>query len=299
MRIRPFEYCAAKDLTQALEMLEQWGSEAKAVAGGTDLVLNMKKKAQLPRRVVSLHKVQELDFVQEDRSGIRIGALARHADLACNRTLLEHAPILCEAVGLIGSWQIRNVGTVGGNLCNASPAADAAAPLLVLGTRVVVANSEREEEVPLDGFFTGPGSTMLKPNELLKEIVIERPRGRSFGRYLKLRRRKAVDVSLVGVAFQAELDRDGRQLTRVAIGLGGVAPTPIRAPEAEAVLTGLSRGEALEKIPECARAAVGAMRPISDVRASAEYRRAVVDVYVRKAAETVVHALFDGGDAAK
>jgi carbon-monoxide dehydrogenase medium subunit len=299
MRIRPFEYYTAINQSDVLDKLAKYGPDTKVVAGGTDLVLAMKRKTILPRVVVSLHKVRELDFVREEDSRVCIGALTRHADLAMNTTLNDNFPILCEAVSLIGSWQIRNVATIGGNLCNASPAADSAPPLLALDARVVIASSEGEDEIPLSSFFTGPGATVLKSNQLLKEIVVERSKTRSAGCYLKLMRKKAGDLSLVGVAFQAETDQAGEKLARVAIGLGGVAPTPVRAPETEAILTGLSYDEAIKEIPEAARAAVRATSPIADIRASADYRRTIVEIYVRRAAEKILGTLFNGEDIQK
>jgi carbon-monoxide dehydrogenase medium subunit len=157
MRIRPFEYHAAINQRDVLDKLAVYDPDAKVVAGGTDLVAAMKHKTILPRVVVSLHKVRELDFVREEDSRARIGALARHADIATNTTLNDSFPILCEAVSLIGSWQIRNVATIGGNLFNASPAADSAPPLLALDARVVIADSEGENEIPLSSFSTVPG----------------------------------------------------------------------------------------------------------------------------------------------
>jgi carbon-monoxide dehydrogenase medium subunit len=255
----------------------------------------MKKKNILPRRIISLHNLNELDFVKSDDSRVRIGALTRHADLAANPFLKQHLPILCEAVGLIGSWQIRNVGTIGGNICNASPAADSAPPLLVLNAQLIIASKAAEKKIPLESFFTGPGATTLGPDQILKEIVIEIPKQRSAGCYLKLRRRKAVDVSLAGVAFQAETESDDRTLARVGIAMGGVAPTPIRVPEAEAVLTGLPVDEALTKISDCAGIAAQATSPIDDVRASASYRRTIVDVFLHQCAQKVLGTLKNGG----
>ena len=297
MRIRSFDYWAAPSLDEALTELEFSGGDVKVVAGGTDLVLNMKKKKILPRRVISLHNLKELDFVRREDSKIRIGALARHADLAVNPLLRNHLPILCEAVGLIGSWQIRNVGTIGGNICNASPAADSLPPLLVLNAQLIVASKTAETKIPLATFFTGPGETVLETGQILKEIVIDLPTHRSAGCYLKLRRRKAVDVSLAGVAFHAETDSDGQTLARVGIALGGVGPTPIRVAEAEAMLAGLPLDEALTKISDCARIAAQAACPIDDVRASASYRRTIVDVFFHQCAQKVLSALkSDGGN---
>ena len=295
MRIRSFDYWEAPSLDQALTELEVSGADAQVIAGGTDLVLNMKKKKILPRRIISLHNLKELDFVRKQDSEVRIGALTRHADIAADPMLKIHLPILCEAVGLIGSWQIRNVGTIGGNICNASPAADSAPPLLVLNAQLIVASKTAEKKIPLDSFFTGPGKTVLQTGQILKEIVIEIPKQRSAGCYLKLRRRKAVDVSLAGVAFQAETESDGRTLARVGIALGGVASTPIRVAEAEAVLTGLSVDEALTKISDCARIAVQAASPIDDVRATASYRRTIVDVFLNQCAQKALMTLKNGG----
>ena len=295
MRIRSFDYWAAPDLQEALTELELHGADAKVIAGGTDLVLNMKKKNIQPRRVISLHNLDELDFVQGDDSRVRIGALTKHADIAANAVLKQHLPILCEAVGLIGSWQIRNVGTIGGNICNASPAADSAPPLLVLNARLIVASKKAEKKIALESFFTGPGATTLEPDQILKEIVIELPKQPAAGCYLKLRRRKAVDVSLAGVAFQAETEPDGKTLAKVGIALGGVAPTPVRALEAEAVLVGLPLDEALTKISDCAQIAVNAASPIDDVRATASYRRNIVNVFIHRCAQNVLNRLNNGG----
>jgi carbon-monoxide dehydrogenase medium subunit len=295
MRIRSFDYFEAPSLEQALTELEASGADAKVIAGGTDLVLNMKKKKILPRRVVSLHNLKELDFVRRQDSEVRIGALTRHADIAADPMLKIHLPILCEAVGLIGSWQIRNVGTIGGNICNASPAADSAPPLLVLNAQLIIASKAGEKKIPINSFFSGPGETVLKTGQILKEIVIELPKQSSAGCYLKLRRRKAVDVSLAGVAFQAETESDGRTLARVGIALGGVASTPIRVTEAEAVLAGLTVDEALTKISDCARIAVQAASPIDDVRATASYRRTIVNVFLHQCAQKVLMTLKNGG----
>jgi carbon-monoxide dehydrogenase medium subunit len=293
MRIRPFVYHTGNTLDDALVFMGQHGPETKILAGGTDLVLMMKKKLTMPRRIFSLLNLKELDFVREEVRTVRIGSLARHADLAKHPLLKDDFSILSQACGLIGSWQIRNVGTIGGNLCNASPSADSAPPLLALDARIVIAEAGKEKEIPLSDFFTGPGTTILEPRQILKEIVLVRPQSRSAGCYHKLRRRKAVDLSLASVAFQAETDADGRTLAKVAIGMGGVAPTPIRAPEAEAVITGRTYEDALKKIDNCVAAAVAATCPIDDIRASASYRRSVVASYVRQSAEKVLSTLLN------
>jgi carbon-monoxide dehydrogenase medium subunit len=166
---------------------------------------------------------------------------------------------------------------------------------LVLNAQIILASKTAEMKIPINSFFTGPGETVLETGQILKEIVIELPKQRSAGCYLKLRRRKAVDVSLAGVAFQAETESDGKMLARVGIALGGVAPTPIRVPEAEAVLMGLSLDEAMTKITDCARIATQAASPIDDVRATASYRRTIVNVFLHQCAEKVLTTLKNGG----
>jgi carbon-monoxide dehydrogenase medium subunit len=187
------------------------------------------------------------------------------------------------------------VGTIGGNICNASPAADSIPPLMALDAQLILASKTAEKKISLDSFFTGPGETVLENGQILKEIVIELPKQRSAGCYLKLRRRKAVDVSLAGVAFQAEAESDGTRLAKVAVALGSVAPTPIRVPDAEAVLTGLPIAEAMTKISDCARIAAQTASPIDDVRASASYRRTIVDVFLQQCAQKALGALKNGG----
>jgi carbon-monoxide dehydrogenase medium subunit len=295
MRVRPFEYHAAENLKDALEDLKMHGEDTKVLAGGTDLVLAMKEGRSHPGRVVSLHRVRELDYVRKEEGVFRIGALAKHADLASSPLLKESFSILCDAVRSIGSWQIRNVATIGGNLCTASPAADSAPALLALEARATVADSTGEEEVSLPSFFRGPGRTALKPTQLLKEIIVPRPKRPSSGCFLKLMRKQAVDLALVNVAFCAETDSTASKLARVAIALGGVAPVPIRVAEAEAVLLDLDYEEASRKIQEAARLAAQACQPISDIRASAEYRRTIVELFVQRAGEKTLNALFRRG----
>jgi CO/xanthine dehydrogenase FAD-binding subunit len=285
MRIRGFDYYAAKDLEDALFMLQEHGPRAKIVAGGTDLVLALKKKSLAPSCLISLHRVRELDYVDKKDSQVRIGALTTFSTIAANESIREDFPLLSEAAGLIGSWQIRNVATIGGNLCTASPAADSATALLALDAQVVLADASGETSLPLASFFTGPGETVLRHGQLLKEIILNLPAGRSAGHYLKLMRRKGVDLALVGVAFQAMLDESEERLGRVALSRGGVAPTPIRATNGEAALIGLAPAEAVSLLPEVARKAAEMARPISDVRASSAYRRAIVEVYVQRAGQ--------------
>ena len=294
MRIRPFEYHTAETIEEALTILEKYGTEIKVIAGGTDLLLAMKQKKILPHHLLNLLEINDLDYINDEPSEIRIGALAKHSYIASHPIIRNEATVLAEATGMIGSWQIRNVATIGGNLCNASPAADSAPPLLALNAKIVIADSKNEKNLPISSFFTGPGTTLLEPDQLLKEIIIPKTKSRrKANAYLKLTRRRGVDLALVGVAFHGELDESGEKLKNVAIAMGGVAPTPIRALEAEAELTDLSYEKAIKKIPIAAKAAVAATQPITDIRATAEYRKDIVDVYVRRTATKVLNILFN------
>ncbi len=292
MRIRSFEYHTCSNVQEALQFLGEYGPDAKVLAGGTDLVLALKAKKIRPPHVVNIVDIPDLDCVGNSSGAIRIGALTKHARITSSPLLEEHLPALGNAAGLIGSWQLRNVGTIGGNLCNASPSADSAPPLLAAEAEAVVLDSLGEYRIPMKDFFVGPGSTRMQPTQLLKEIVIPlKQGGPCHSVYLKLKRKKAVDLALVGVCVLAQLDEVRGTLKSIAIALGGVAPTPIRANDAEKMLLGVPLRQAFEMLPEVAEAAAAVTRPINDVRATASYRTDMVRVYVRRAAGEVFQYL--------
>lgn len=298
MRIRSFEYHTCSEVQEALAILGKYGPDAKVLAGGTDLVLALKAKTIRPPHVVNIIDIPNLDYIDNTDGAIRIGPLARHAWITSSPLLREQVPALSHAAGLIGSWQLRNVGTIGGNLCNASPSADSAPPLLAADAEAVLVDSRGEYRVPMKDFLLGPGITAMQPTQLLKEIVIPvKTGGPSHAVYLKLRRKKAVDLALVGVCVQAELEEAGNTLKSVSIALGGVAPTPIRADEAEKMLLGVPLKQAFEMLSDVAEAAVAATRPITDVRATATYRKEMVRVYVRRAAGEVLQHLSERTEA--
>ncbi|MCP4690501.1 MAG: xanthine dehydrogenase family protein subunit M [Desulfobacterales bacterium] len=291
MPIQPFEYHAPESLSEAVEMLTRCGSEAKVLAGGTDLTPALKARTIRPRTVISLHAVKELNYIEREDGFLRVGALATHADLAESPLVKETAPVLARACGLIGSWQIRNIGTIGGNLCNASPVADTAGPLYSLDASVALRGAGGDREMAIENFFIAPGAAALESGELLREIRLPVPGPGSAGCYLKLMRRKALDLALAAVTIQVEPNPGAGAIAKAAITLGGVAPTPIRARAAEALLNGLSYADAMKAAPEAASVAAAATSPISDVRASAEYRRAITETYVAKGLAAVLETL--------
>ena len=280
MRLKPFEFFNPSSLLEIFELFSRYGSDARLIAGGTDLLVQMKQKLVLPQKLINLLTLSELRGIERDGDSLRIGALARHADIESSTFIMEGWKLLALAAHKIGSPQIRYLGTLGGNLCNASPSADTALPLLVLKAQVCLASGRGERRLPLESFFTGPGETVLEKDEVLKEVIVPRPPAHSSFSYLKLGRRKSMDLALVNAAVLLTVDPGRGSFEDVRIALGSVAPTPIRARGAEKILTGKMADEKV--ILQAAEAAKGECSPISDIRASAEYRREMVKVLVER-----------------
>jgi carbon-monoxide dehydrogenase medium subunit len=281
MRMRKFEFSSPSSLSEGLKLLAQYGGRAKVIAGGTDLLVQMKSKLAVPQQVISLLRIPELRGMGKKGRKLRIGALVKHAALENSPHLQDGWGILAAAAHKIGSPQIRNLGTVGGNLCNASPAADTAPPLLVLGAEVVLSGKKRERRVPLDSFFTGAGKTTLAQDEILREILIPPVPAGSVWAYLKLGRRKSMDLALASAAVLLTLDPKTKICRRARVALGAVASTPVRAKETEKFLEGKTLDDVV--IREAGEKAQKECRPISDIRASAEYRKEMVKVLVSRA----------------
>jgi CO/xanthine dehydrogenase FAD-binding subunit len=275
------DYLAPTELNEALDVLARQKEGTHIIAGGTDLVPRMRSRVVEPSLLLDL-RLLALDGIELDADGIRIGARATHTDILDSELLAENCPALCEAASDIAGPPIRNRGTVGGNLVNASPAADLAPPLMVYDARVVLVSAGSNREVPLENFFTGPGQTVLSPAEILTEVRIPSPPARTAARFIKLGKRKAMAVAVVGVAARLTLGENG-VISQVRIALGSVAPTPMRAVQAEAALQGQAPG--VEIFRESARIATGECAPISDIRASGDYRRKMVGVLTRRALE--------------
>ena len=266
-----------------LKVLAERGADAKPVAGGTDLLPQMKNGLLKPRCVVDLTGLAELR-VLETGSGLRIGAAVSARELELAPGVGPEYEGLTESAGVVGSVQVRNLATLGGNICNAAPSADMAPPLLALEAEAVIAGQSGRRRMPLSDFFVGVRQTALQPDELLVEIVVPAPGGRSGGNYRRLTPRRELDIAVVGVASQLTFQNGVCSKARIA--LGAVAPVPLRATEAEAVLEG--QEVTPELIEQAAEAAVGAARPISDQRGSADYRRHLVRVLTRRTLQTAL-----------
>ena len=273
-----FEYFAPQSLAEAIALFGEKGEGGRALAGGTDLVPQIKEgtdKIPMPAYVVSLRRLPELRGIEfSERDGLRIGAAVTMAELAESPVVRERYRALADGAGVVGSVQTMNMATVGGNVCNAAPSADTAPSLLAYEAVAVIAGPGGERELPLAAFWRGPNATALQPGELLHELRLPVPPPNTGGVYVRQTPRKQMDIAVVGVAVL--LTFDGDRIQRARLALGAVAPTPIRAGEAEAALEGQTVSDSL--FAKAAEAAAAEARPISDQRGSAEFRRHLVQV---------------------
>ena len=281
MPLPNFHYLKAKSVSEVCILLGKHQGRARVIAGGTDLLVKMKEGGLRPRYLIGLKGIPGLDGLAYDRQGLHIGAMATHRDVLKSSIVRERYGSLAEALECIGTPQIRNLGTVGGNLCNSSPAADAAPILIVLGARVKLAGITGAREMLLEDFFRGPGQTALSQGEILTEILVPRISAHSAGKYEKLALRSSADLAAVGVACWARCNPDNGVLEDIRIALGAVAPAPMRSKEAEGILRGKVPAEELIRL--AASRASEEAKPVTDLRASAGYRREMVAVMARRA----------------
>lgn len=273
--MKGFEFFEPTTLAEASRLFAQ--EHTQLLAGGTDLVIGMKALTETPQSVISLQKIPGLAGVTaEADGGISVGAMTKVREVELSADIQKHHTALAEGASEIGSIQIRNLATIGGNIAHASPAADTVAGLLVAGAQVDIASADGERSVSIDELFTGPGQTVLAPGEIITRFRLPSPASGSH--YIKHKIREVMDLAFIGVAAAVNLDNG--TITDARIGLAAVAPTPIRATEAEDLL----RGNELtaELLEQAGEAAAAASSPISDLRCSAEHRREMVDVLTRR-----------------
>ena len=269
-----FDYVRATTLDEVPRLLEEHGEAARLLMGGTDLFVRMRDGFVRPRIVVDVKHLPGMQNISYDEhTGLTIGAATTMNEVARHPDVRAHYPLLAEAANSVASYQLRNRATLGGNLCNGSPAADTAPAVLTLEGRIVLYGPAGEREVPANEFFLGPGETAMQAGELMTAVRFPPPPAGSAGRYLKLGRNKAGDLAIAGVAVFGFPDGTASGY-RFRIGLASVAPVPLRALEAEEVLTANPLGD--ETFTLAAEKAMQAASPIDDVRASAAYRRAMV-----------------------
>ncbi len=255
--------------------------DARVLAGGTDLLVQFRAGVRRPSAFVDVKRIPELMSITIDREGLRLGAATAAADIVEHAELRRLWPGLAEAVRLIGSTQIQGRGSVGGNLCNASPAADTTCALIVNRAGCVIAGPNGERTVPVEQFCIAPGRTVLERGELLVALRVPHPAARTSDAYLRLIPRSEMDIAVVCAAVSVTLDAKG-VCTGACVAIGAVAPTALLVPEAAKALVGSSLDDA--SLKRAARAASMAARPIGDKRGTAEYRRTVAGVLTRRAA---------------
>lgn len=270
----PFRYFAPRDLVEACELLG--GEDAVPLAGGTDLLVALRHREVRPGRVVDLKQVTEIgDQISIEERHVSIGARVVMSRLVASEIVRDDFPALASAASVVGSVQIRNRATLAGNLCNASPAADTATPLLAYSARVIISDGAEERGVPLEEFFTGPGSTVLRRGEVVTSVELPLPEGRSGSAFARVTRRRGVDLASVNLA--CFVDDSGR----ARFGLGAVGPTPLAA---ESTVDQLTTDDGMQRLLDVAS-------PISDVRAGADYRRAMLRIHARRALQAAIEGL--------
>ena len=272
-------FATATTLDEALAAL---ATGARPVAGGTDLVVGARQgKAPLPEALVAIHRLAGLDAIEESDRGLRLGALCTHRALAAHPAVRERFTALADASAIVGSHATRAHGTIGGNLMNASPAMETGGPLLCFGATVTLRSATGERSVPVEELFTGPGTTVATPGELLVSVDVPAAAPGTGSAYVRLEYRRQMEIAVVGATAVVTFDEGTVTATRIAI--TALAPTVRRVPAAEEALTGSSADG--DTIALSAREAADAATPISDVRASERYRRAMAEVMARRAIE--------------
>jgi carbon-monoxide dehydrogenase medium subunit len=292
--IPEFEYNQPRDLAAALEALQELGARGRPLAGGTDLLLAMRDKGWRPEVLVDIGALPELQGIEVLPDGsLSIGACTVLHKIETSAVVKRGWPILAEAVATIGSMQVRNRGTLGGNLCNGSPAADSALPLLVLGASAEIVSAAGSRTIDMDGFFLGPGKTAVGAGELLKRAIVPAMKPGQVAGFVAWGPRQAMDIDVASAAVCLQMS-DAQTCTAARVALGAVAAMPIRAPLAEQFLVG-RLGD--ERIAKAADEALGHACPIDDVRSTSEFRCQLVPVLVKRAVKQAMARYHAPGGA--
>ncbi len=276
------KYFAPSTINEAIEFLQN-NSDATIFAGGTDLLVGMEYKKVKPRSILDLKNISELSYLVTGEKGLRIGAATTISEIEENDYIRHKFPFLADAASKLGSWQIRNTATIGGNLCNAAPSAELTPSLIVLNSKVTISGPDGERVLPLNEFLVGPGKTALRDAEILKEIEIPIPPQNAIGIYECRKWRRTMDVAIVNLAVLLVIEKNVIKDARVC--LGAVAPTAFRSSETEKALIGNVLDNDI--IIKASEAAADDSKPISDVRASAEYRREMIKVCIKRALTSI------------
>ena len=279
--MKAIDYVATKTLDRAIELLAEKGPQAKVLAGGSDLLVQMRGGRWNADLLVDVKAVPELNQLSYDpQRGLELGAAVPCYRIYQHEVVASAYPGLIDAAAMIGGIQIQGRASVGGNLCNAAPSADAIPPLIVLGAVCNIAGPQGTRQVPVEDFCTAPGRNVLQPGELLVSLHLPPPASRSGASYLRFIPRNEMDIAVAGVASSVVLDQAGQSFTAARIALASVAPTPVFVREASESLEGKPVSE--QVIEEAAQAAMAAARPISDMRGTVQQRVHLVGVLARR-----------------
>ena len=285
--MRRFDYVAPGTLVEAVQALASQPEGSRPLAGGTDLLIHMKERGRRIPAVVSLRRIDEIQGIQSDgNGGLRIGAMTTAGDVAWSPLVQELFPGIADGAELVGSIQIRNRGTLGGNFCNAAPSADVVPAAIAAGATLRIVGPRGERTLPAEQFFVGPGTTVLQRGEILAEILIPAAPPRTSAAYLRHVPRREMDIAVVGVGIQLTLNETLDVIQDARVVLASVAPTPLRSLGAESALKG--QPVATETLIAAGEAASRDARPITDVRGSDDYRRELLKVYTRRVAEIAI-----------
>ena len=282
-----FEYLSPKTVAEALTLLKEYGQMAKVLAGGTDLISQMKWGEYKPEYVIALGRIPGLDKIEYDKkSGLKLGALCRIAQIEKSEVIREQYPLLSKAASVLASMEIRNRGTLGGNLCTAAPSADMPPSLLTLEANAVIASNDGERTLPLESFFSGPKKTILNHDEILVRLEIPPMKPNSAGEYVKFGRRRAMEIAMIGVAALLTLEKKDKRCVDAKLAFASAAPTPIRAREAEKKLIGKKLDS--DVIEAAAQKASAETSPRTSWRTTEEYRRDLIPVLTSRAIQTAL-----------
>ncbi len=281
--MKDVEYREPDSLEEVLALLNDHGEDAKIIAGGTALVIMLNQRLIMPSHLVSLRKLPGLDSVKSVDGALQLGALVTHRAVETSPLVRDQIPVLAETYRQVATLRIRNMATVGGTLAHADPSQDSPVTLMALDARVRLISKGGSREVPLNEFFTDYYETVLQPDELLTDVLVPVPKPHTGSIYLKFLPRTEDDYATVGVAASVEIEPASQLCQECRIVMGGVAPTPLRVPEAEALLSG--QKWAPELLHKAASVAQEHTDPISDSRGSSDYKREMAGVCVRRALE--------------
>lgn len=279
--IPPFDYIIPETLEEACNILWEAGKGVGVIAGGTDLVIGLRNGDHIPRLLIDITRIPELRKIEEQDGRILIGAAVTHSEIASSPLLKKYGKVLSNAASVIGSPQIRNLGTIGGNIVNASPAADSLPPLVVLNAVGKIVSREGAREVPLDQLFKGPYETNLKPHEILVHIGFEKLSSVMRSSFIRLARREAMSIARMSMAVVLRIERSSNLIKDIRISPGAVMPRPKRMPEVEDFLKGKSPDEAILKT--ASQKVSGVMVRTSGVRSSTPYKAPVVEALFLRA----------------